>query len=393
MTAVPARQFTIVPALVPNREPTVSLAPTPASAIGIAAAPAAPAAAACSATARGSIAAFRPAEPGSLGLASYLRWIPRRSSRLRLGVMFWLLRRLLRLHVASPADVLPARAKLLRLDQRFFHVPAWARCTPAGLQDVAADWVEAEGCSGERIVLYLHGGAFAFHFPAGYRAFAAHLSRALKARVLLVDYRLAPEHPFPAPQDDCLNAYRALLAQGVAAQRIVVAGDSAGGNLTLTLLQRLMREGLPQPACAVALSPVTDVALAGETLRTLAGADPMLPAPALPIFRDLAFASSQWADPTASPLCGDWAQAAPMLVMAGTREVLLDDACRFAQRAHESGGRVHCELWQDMPHIFPLLSQLAESELAIRHIAQFVAAVADAPIGTPREQETTPCPP
>jgi len=336
-------------------------------------------------------AAYRPASPGTLGLASYLRWIPRRSSRLRLGIVFWLLRRLLRLHVASAADVMPARAQLLRLDQRLFHLPAGARCTPAQWPGAAADWIEAQGGSGERVVLYLHGGAFAFHFPTGYRAFAARLSQALNARVLLVDYRLAPEHAFPAPQDDCLNAYRALLAQGVPASRIVVAGDSAGGNLTLTLLQRLQREGLPQPACAVALSPVTDVSLAGETLHTLAGQDPMLPAAALPIFRDLAFAPSQWTDPLASPLRGDWAHAAPLLVMAGTREVLLDDACRFAQRAHDSGGRVHCELWQDMPHIFPLLSQLAESALAIQHIARFVAAVTGAPTGTTTQQET-PCP-
>jgi len=393
VTAVPAPQLTIVPAPVPNRTPTMSLAPAPASAIGIDDAAPAPAAAACSATARGSIAAYRPSEPGSLGLASYLRWIPRRSSRLRLGVVFGLLRRLLRLHVAGAADVLPARAKLLRIDQRFFRLPGWARRTPVPLQGVVADWVEAVGCGGERVVLYLHGGAFAFHFPAGYGAFAARLSRALDARVLLVDYRLAPEHRFPAPQDDGLAAYRALLAMGVPASRIVVAGDSAGGNLTLTLLQRLMREGLPQPACAVALSPVTDVSLTGETLHTLAAADPMLPAPALPVFRDLAFAPSDWADPTASPLRGDWAQAAPMLLMAGTREVLLDDACRFAQRAHETGGQVRCELWQDMPHIFPLLSQLAESELAIRHIAQFVDAVTGAPApaghgGEPAEHTT-----
>jgi acetyl esterase/lipase len=342
-------------------------------------------------TARDSIAAYRPQATGALGLTSYLRWIPRRSGRLRLGVVFWLLRRLLRLHVESAADVLPARAKLLRLDRRLFRLPAWARRTAAGLPGVEADWVQAEGSAGERVVLYLHGGAFAFHFPAGYGAFAAHLSRALDARVLLVDYRLAPEHPFPAPQDDSVAAYRALLAQGIGAQRIVVAGDSAGGNLTLALLQRLRREGLPQPACAVALSPVTDVALAGETLRTLAAADPMLPAQALPLLRDLAFSPHQWLHSIASPLHGEWAHTAPMLLLAGTREVLLDDACRFAQRAHETGGRVRCELWQDMPHIFPLLSQLAESELAIRHIAQFVAAVSGATTGATTGGETS-CP-
>jgi len=325
--------------------------------------------------ARGSIADYRPVESRGHGLASYLRWIPRASSSLRLGIVCWLLRRLLRLRVDSAADVLSLRAKLLRLDRRLFHMPAWARVAPAGLQRVAADWIEAEGCASERVVPYLYGGAFAFHFPTGYGAFAAHLSRALGARVLIVDYRLAPEHPFPAPQDDCLHAYRELLAQGVPAHRIVVAGDSAGGNLTLGLVQRLVREGLPQPACAVALSPAADIALAGETLRTLAADDPLLPTQSLYVFRNLAFARQHWSDPIASPLTGEYAQTAPIFVMSGTREVLLHDACRFAQRAHETGRRVLCELWQDMPHVFPLLSHLVESRLAIRHIAHFVESV------------------
>jgi acetyl esterase/lipase len=347
--------------------------PSPASAEAIdVAAARAPA---CDTAARGSIAGYRPARSGALGVASYLRWIPRTSSRLRLGFVCWLLRRLVRLRVDNAADVLSLRAKLLRLDRRWFHMPAGARRAPAGLPGVAAEWIEGAGCARERVVLYLHGGAFAFHFPAGYGAFTAHLSQALGARVLLVDYRLAPEHPFPAPQDDCLNAYRALLAQGVSAQQIVVAGDSAGGNLTLGLLQRLVRERLPQPACAVALSPAADITLTGETLRTLAAADPMLPAQSLHVFRDLAFAPQHRSDPMASPLHGDAAQTAPTLLMAGTREVLLDDACRFAQRAHEAGGRVLCEVWHDMPHVFPLLSQLKESRLAMRHIARFVEAV------------------
>jgi len=315
------------------------------------------------------------ARPVTFALASYLRWIPRTSSRLRLGLVCWVLRRLMRLRIDSVDDVPSLRAKLARLDRIFFRVPSSARRTPAGIAGVAAEWIEAEGCADERVVLYLHGGGFAFHFAAGYAAFATHLSHALRARVLLVDYRLAPSHAFPAPQDDCANAYRALLAQGVPAHRIVVAGDSAGGNLTLGLLHRLERDGLPQPACAVALSPVADVGLTGETLQTLAAADPMLPPQSLRILRDLAFAKRDWSDPTASPLRGDFARTAPVLVLAGTREVLLDDACRLAQRAHETGGRVVCEVWQDMPHVFPLLSSLKESRLAMERIVHFVDAV------------------
>jgi acetyl esterase/lipase len=252
------------------------------------------------------------------------------------------------------------------------------------MNGVAAEWIQAANASDDRVVLYLHGGGFAFHFPNGYRAFAAHLSLALRARVLLPDYRLAPEHRFPAQQDDCLNAYRGILALGVPASRIIVAGDSAGGNLTLSLLQRLAGEGLPQPGCAVALSPATDLALGGESAHTLANVDPMLSAASLPVLRDMAFSPEHQGSPVASPLRGSFAQTAPTLVMCGTREVLLDDACCYAQRVREDGGSIACEVWEDMPHVFPLLSALKESRKALEHIARFVDVSLDAAASTPR---------
>jgi acetyl esterase/lipase len=324
-------------------------------------------------------AAYRALRPGGgVALSSYLRWIPRVGSRLRVELACWFLRRVVRLEVRHADAVLPLRKQLLRLDRHLFRAPAWCRHESVQMQGVPAEWIQAEGHAGDRVVLYLHGGGFAFHFPNGYRAFAARLSRALRARVLLPEYRLSPEHRFPAPQDDVLSTYRVLLARGVPASRIVIAGDSAGGNLTLGLLQRLLQEGLPQPACAVALSPVTDLALESDCMHALAEADPVLAAASLPILRDQAFSPAQWSDPVASPVHGAFARTAPTLVMCGTREVLLDDACLYAQRVREGGGSVVCEVWEDMPHVFPLLSQLKEATTAIEHIARFVDLTLDA---------------
>jgi acetyl esterase/lipase len=134
----------------------------------------------------------------------------------------------------------------------------------------------------------------------------------------------------------------------------------------------------------VALSPATDLALGGESAHTLANVDPMLSAASLPVLRDMAFSPEHQGSPVASPLRGSFAQTAPTLVMCGTREVLLDDACCYAQRVREDGGSIACEVWEDMPHVFPLLSALKESRKALEHIARFVDVSLDAAASTPR---------
>jgi acetyl esterase/lipase len=189
------------------------------------------------------------------------------------------------------------------------------------------------------------------------------------------DYRLAPEHPYPAALDDACRVYRWLLDQGIQPQKIIVGGESAGGNLTLALLLRLAQAGLPQPAAAFAISPVTDAALTGNTYRTLAAADKILDAAAMPFFRDQYVSPADLKNPFASPLYGGYEGLAPILIQVGTREILLDDGCRAAQRIHESGGQVICEVWEGMPHAFPLLKQLRESALALSNIGRFVLAM------------------
>jgi len=310
----------------------------------------------------------------------YERVITRRSSRARIEAVCWALRNFARLQLSDATKTPRLRRRLQQVDRLVFHPPWLTRCTSTRVAGVPCEWIAGPGVGDatERVLLYLHGGGFAFHLPKGYRSFAARVSAALGLRVLLPDYRLAPEHPYPAAQDDVLGAYRGLLALGVPASRVVVAGDSAGGNLTLGLLQRLRREGLPQPGCAVALSPVTDVTLSGASMRTRARADPLLDADSLPILRDMALPDGSAADSVVSPLHGEFdAALAPTLVLCGTREILLDDARRYAQRAHAGGAPVALEVWEDMPHVFPILVQLRESRGALRHIARFVAAALD----------------
>lgn len=329
------------------------------------------------------LSGYRPSDTGARRLCSYLFWRPRRSSALRLRGVFALLRGVFRLSVSGAADVAAFRDRLRWIDARFSRMPRWAERRTVEGYATPCESIEAGPCAPGRVVLFLHGGAFAFHARNAYGEFAARLSRALGARVLVPDYRLSPEHPFPAALDDCLGVYRRLLSLGTAPGDIVVAGDSAGGHLTLALLQRLLQEDLPQPACAIALSPVTDATLSGDTLQSLAHVDPLLDAASLPTLRDLAFPSELWLEPTASPVRGEYAGAAPILLLVGTSELLLDDVCRVAQRAHETGGRVVCEVWQDMPHVFPLLFVLREQALALQDMARFVQLAAGWPPASP----------
>jgi acetyl esterase/lipase len=317
---------------------------------------------------------YEPLDDRGYWLASYLRWLPRMSGALRYHSLMFVMARALKLGVGKDVDLVEVRDRLARTDARLFRRPAWATRRVVDTGSVVSEWIGGEHADPSRVVLYLHGGAFAFRFPQSHASFAARLGRLLGASFLLPDYRLAPEQRYPAALDDCVAAYRWLLERGTLPGQIVVGGDSAGGCLALGLLLRAAREGLPQPAAAFVFSPVADAQLGGDTIRTNAAIDPVLPADALPILRDAYLDPEHRRDPAASPLLGSYAGIAPVLVQAGTREVLLDDARRVAQRIHETGGAVVCEIWQDMPHVFPLVGLLRESPAALANVVRFVAA-------------------
>lgn len=253
-------------------------------------------------------------------------------------------------------------------------VPGMVR-EPVQCNGVAAEWISVPESRPDRTLLYLHGGSFAFRFPRTHAAFAARLCRLLGARALLPDYRLAPEHPFPAAPDDCHAAYRWLLEQGNPPGGVAIVGDSAGGCLALVTLHRLRQAAEPQPACAVLLSPAVDCTFDSPSMVDNEGFDPMFRLRDLLVLRRHYVRSPHlYTHPEVSPLFADFEGFAPLLLQVGTREMLLDEAVRTAHKAHAAGVDVELELWPNTPHVFQIASFLPEAIQAMNHIAAFVAA-------------------
>jgi epsilon-lactone hydrolase len=228
----------------------------------------------------------------------------------------------------------------------------------------------------DRHVLFLHGGGYVTGSPALYRHFTWRIATAARARVLAIDYRLAPEHPFPAALDDALAAYRWLLAGTAQPQRTAVIGDSAGGGLALALLLRLRDDGLECPAAAVALSPWTDLALTGTSLSLNAKSDPMINVAGARLFADCYLAGADPRNPYASPLYGNPAGLPPALIHVGSDEILHDDAVRMAENLRAARCQVQIEVWPRMPHGWHLFAPvLPEARTAIARIGAFVDQV------------------
>jgi acetyl esterase/lipase len=222
------------------------------------------------------------------------------------------------------------------------------------------------------VIVYLHGGGFRIASALAYRSYGTHLAAALGARVVLVDYRLAPEHPFPAALDDSVAAYRALLAEGVDASQIVIAGDSAGGGLAASVALRTLAQG-PVPGAIVCCSPWVDLTVTAATYETRSEADKLFSRTSAEEAA-LAYAvGSDVTDPLLSPVFGDWTGAPPMLVMVGDAEVLLDDAHRLAAVAGDAGVNVALSVYPEMPHIWTMsYPAFPEAVAGVNEIAAFV---------------------
>jgi monoterpene epsilon-lactone hydrolase len=273
----------------------------------------------------------------------------------------------------SGHDIASLRASQAQLDARLGRSTGTLRTVPARDAPVAADWLEGDDSAPGRVILFLHGGAFAFRFPRVHAGMIAPWCVALAARALMVDYRLAPEHPFPAAPEDCHAAYRWLLAKGYGGSQIVIAGDSAGGTLALTTLHSIRTAGEPMPACAVLLSPAVDLTMSGASFVTHARRDPVFSLDTLIGLRNFYVRPEQMLDVRASPLFGDYHGFPPLLFQMGSEEVLLDDTLRAAARAHESGVPVEAEVWKHMAHVFQAQHTLPQAGVAAKHIVQFIA--------------------
>ncbi|MFM0321856.1 alpha/beta hydrolase [Caballeronia glebae] len=228
-------------------------------------------------------------------------------------------------------------------------------------------------------VLYLHGGGFYFCSPRSHRAIAFGLANRANASIFSLDYRLAPEHRFPAALDDSVAAYRRLLENGVPGQSIVIAGDSAGGGLALATLLALRDAGDPLPAAAVLFSPWTDLTCSGQSMRTNDGRDPMYRASVFPKVAAQYLGTADARNPYASPVFGDFEGLPPLFIQVGDTELLLDDAARVATKARAAGVRVELEIWRNVPHIFQIWTPfMPEARDALAHAAVFIEAATSA---------------
>lgn len=310
----------------------------------------------------------------------YRKVVDRPGGGLRRWLLYRVLRRLARR--AKVRDIARLRARNARFERWFVRVDRALQRIRVDAGGVPAEWIAGPESRADRILFYLHGGAFALHLPQVYAALTGRWCRRLQARALLPDYRLAPEHPYPAALDDCTTAYRWLVARADA-QQIIFAGDSAGANLALALLLRLKREGEPLPRCAVLLSPVVDFSLSSPSLISNSGRDPMLSLEKITALRALYASPEQYLEPSVSPLFGDFRGLPPLLLQVGELEMLRDESLRAAARAHAAGVVVEVEIWRRMAHVFQAMP-LPQAAWANERVAGFIERHAGwTPGGTP----------
>jgi epsilon-lactone hydrolase len=254
-----------------------------------------------------------------------------------------------------------------------FPVAADIKREPASANGVPGEWITAPNSTDAATMLYLHGGGYTIGSVNTHADMVSRICRASGARAFSLNYRLAPENPYPAAVEDATKAYRWLLGQGIRPEFIVISGDSAGGGLSLATLLALKDAGDPLPGGAVLLSPWTDLLATGESMKTRKAADPMIN-PDLATQGATQYHGDQPAShPLVSPLYGDFRGLPPMLIQVGDAEVLLDDSTRVAERAKEAGVDVTLEVWDEMIHVFQIFAAtLPEGQQAIDKIGEWV---------------------
>ncbi len=249
-------------------------------------------------------------------------------------------------------------------------------CTSMDAGGVPAEWVLPPAAGPQRVILYLHGGAYNSGSINSHRSLAANIAQVARARALLLDYRLAPEHRFPAPVEDAVQAYCWLLSTGVLPGQIVVAGDSSGGGLAVALLLRLRDLGQPLPLAAVCLSPWTDLVCQGESWTTNLRKDLLLYPGTIRESARLYLAGTDPRNPLASPIYADLTGLPPLLIQVGSDELILSDATGLAERARAAGVAVTLQVWDSMQHEWHFAARLIpESRQAIEAIGTFIDAV------------------
>ena len=270
---------------------------------------------------------------------------------------------------ASLADMRKGMDAMANMAPRLREVSS----EPVDAGGVPAEWFTFEDGDSGRVLLYVHGGGYVMGSVESHRCLLERLAVAVKGRVLALDYRLAPEVPFPAPVDDTLMAYKWLLETGSRPSQIAIAGDSAGGGLTLSALVAIRDAGLELPACGAPISPWTDMEGTGDSMQTRADVDPMVQKSAIIELGQTYLAGSDPRDPKASPLYADLNGLPPLLIQVGDCETLLDDTTRIEPRLKNAGVDVTVEVWDEMIHVWHLFApMLDKGQEAITRIGEFV---------------------
>jgi epsilon-lactone hydrolase len=251
--------------------------------------------------------------------------------------------------------------------------PDGVRCEAVNAGGVPAQWIIPAGAAEDRVLQYVHGGGYVLMSAETHRKMVGHIAKAIGCRALNVDYRLAPEHPHPAPVEDSVIAYRWLLSQGVEPGHIAIAGDSAGGGLCLATALKLRDEGVTLPAALVPLSPWTDMAGTGETMATRAAVDMIVTPDAITQLSQVFLAGGDPHDLYASPHYADPTGLPSIYIQVGDEEVLLDDALRFADNAKRAGVDVTIDVFPEMQHVFQIAAgNMPEADDAIGKIGNWL---------------------
>jgi phosphinothricin tripeptide acetyl hydrolase len=268
---------------------------------------------------------------------------------------------------------IPERRAALEQASAAMPLPEGVTFEDVDAAGVPCEWVAPTRGSSDKVVLYLHGGAYTVCSPRTHRRLTAALARELGGRVLAADYRLAPEDPFPAAVEDAVAAYRWIIDGGAAPEGVAIAGDSAGGGLAIASLVALRDRGLSLPAAAVAISPWADLEMTGHSMTTKADVDVMIKVTRLKASADAYLAGQDPRAPLASPIYADLKGLPPLFVHVGGREVLLDDATRLVDRARADGVDVTLEIEEEMIHVWHAFATLMpEADEGVRRVAEFL---------------------
>lgn len=289
----------------------------------------------------------------------------------------WFLRLTFKRETRGVINVQRARQMVQKMAQRNPPIPKVVSHQPIAANSAsglcAAEWLQAP--NSDVTVVYFHGGGYFFCSLESHRPVCAYLAKIGPLKVLSVDYRMAPEHVFPAAVDDGVAWWKALLAQGIDPKKVVFGGDSAGGGLTLATLIAARDQGLPMPAGAFLFSPWADLSCSGETMKTQAKADVMFDPAALPQAAAFYLAGKPTTTPLASPLFADLAGLPPLMIHASEHEVLLDDSRRVHAKAQSQGVKSELHLKPKMPHVWPTMVLLPEARDSLKQTLAFIQRV------------------